>query len=91
MCYTKETFAAPFLRPLTRPTGESPARERRFALFGVFVPTQLAPNQVLMPITARRNAAGHLEVGGCDLVALAKTHGTPLYVLDEATVPGVAE
>lgn len=86
MCYTKETFAAPFLRPLTRPTGECPARERRFALLGVFVPTQLAPNQVLMPITARRNAAGHLEVGGCDLVDLAKTHGTPLYVLDEATV-----
>lgn len=48
--------------------------------------TQLAPNQVLMPMTARRNAEGHLEVGGCDLVALAKTHGTPLYVLDETTV-----
>ena len=27
-----------------------------------------------------------MEVGGCDLVELARTHGTPLYVYDEATV-----
>ncbi len=27
-----------------------------------------------------------MEVGGCDLVALARRHGTPLYVYDEATV-----
>ncbi len=27
-----------------------------------------------------------MEVGGCDLVELAKRHGTPLYVYDEATV-----
>src|SRR5450756_475579 len=27
-----------------------------------------------------------MEVGGCDLVALARKHGTPLYVYDEATV-----
>src|SRR2546428_8794179 len=27
-----------------------------------------------------------MEVGGCDLVELAHTHGTPLYVYDEATV-----
>ena len=32
------------------------------------------------------NAAGHMEVGGCDLVTLAREHGTPLYVYDEATV-----
>jgi diaminopimelate decarboxylase len=50
------------------------------------VQTQLSPNQVLMPLTARRNAAGHLLVGGCDATELAKTYGTPLYVLDEATV-----
>jgi diaminopimelate decarboxylase len=50
------------------------------------VRTQLAPNQVLKPLTAQRNAAGHLVVGGCDLVELAKTHGTPLYVMDEATM-----
>ncbi|MGH7903523.1 MAG: diaminopimelate decarboxylase [Candidatus Dormibacteraceae bacterium] len=29
---------------------------------------------------------GHLEVGGCDLVELARRYGTPLYVYDEATV-----
>ena len=27
-----------------------------------------------------------MEVGGCDLVDLARSHGTPLYVYDEATV-----
>ena len=27
-----------------------------------------------------------MEVGGCDLVGLAREHGTPLYVYDEATV-----
>ena len=29
------------------------------------------------------NAAGHLCIGGTDTVTLAKTHGTPLYVMDE--------
>jgi diaminopimelate decarboxylase len=37
-------------------------------------------------VTYRVNAAGHMEVGGCDLVQLAREHGTPLYVYDEATV-----
>ena len=41
---------------------------------------------MLFPVTYRVNAAGHMEVGGCDLVELARTHGTPLYVYDEATV-----
>jgi diaminopimelate decarboxylase len=41
---------------------------------------------VLFPVTYRVNAAGHMEVGGCDLVELARKHGTPLYVYDEATV-----
>ncbi|MFP5501442.1 MAG: diaminopimelate decarboxylase, partial [Candidatus Sericytochromatia bacterium] len=48
--------------------------------------TQLAPNQALKPLTARRGATGHMTVGGCDLVELAKVHGTPLYVLDEQTM-----
>ena len=34
--------------------------------------------------TQRVNAQGHLEVGGCDTVELARQFGTPLYVLDEA-------
>ena len=29
------------------------------------------------------NGQGHLEIGKCDVVELAKTYGTPLYVLDE--------
>ena len=36
--------------------------------------------------TQRVNEKGHLEVGGCDTVALAKEFGTPLYVMDEQTV-----
>lgn len=34
--------------------------------------------------TQRINERGHLEVGGCDAVELARQFGTPLYVLDEA-------
>lgn len=33
--------------------------------------------------TMKTNAQNHLEIGGCDAVELAKTHGTPLYVMDE--------
>lgn len=33
--------------------------------------------------TARVNARGHLEIGGCDSVDLAREFGTPLYVFDE--------
>ena len=29
------------------------------------------------------NEKGHLTIGGCDTVELAKQYGTPLYVLDE--------
>lgn len=36
--------------------------------------------------TIKVNDAGHLEIGGCDAVELAETFGTPLYVLDEATI-----
>ena len=38
----------------------------------------------VLPLTAAVNAAGHLEVGGCDAVDLAQRFGTPLYVFDEA-------
>ena len=38
----------------------------------------------LLPETARIDAAGRLSIGGCDLVALAEEHGTPLFVYDEA-------
>ncbi|MGE5529957.1 MAG: diaminopimelate decarboxylase [Patescibacteria group bacterium] len=36
--------------------------------------------------TIRRNREGHLEIGGCDAVSLARRFGTPLYVLDEEDI-----
>jgi diaminopimelate decarboxylase len=44
--------------------------ERRFMLLG----------------TQCINDNGHLEIGGCDTVALAREFGTPLYVIDEVLV-----
>jgi len=41
---------------------------------------------LVYPITARNNAAGHLEIGGCDVVELAERFGTPLLIYDEATI-----
>jgi len=46
----------------------------------------LSPNQQLLPLTARTNTDGYLEIGGCDVVELARTYGTPLYIVDELTV-----
>lgn len=43
-------------------------------------------NFKLWPITADINDLRHLRVGGCDVVELAASHGTPLYVIDELTV-----
>jgi diaminopimelate decarboxylase len=40
----------------------------------------------LYPETARTNEKGHLEIGGCDTLALAEEFGTPLYVFDESTI-----
>ncbi|MBI3913220.1 MAG: diaminopimelate decarboxylase [Chloroflexi bacterium] len=37
----------------------------------------------LFPRTARVNADDHLEIGGRDVVALAREYGTPLYIFDE--------
>ncbi|MFH1387598.1 MAG: diaminopimelate decarboxylase [bacterium] len=36
-----------------------------------------------LPLTAKVNGKNHLEVGGCDVVELAKKYGTPLYIIDE--------
>lgn len=36
--------------------------------------------------TFMANAAGHLVIGGCDALDLAKEFGTPLYVYDEAYI-----
>ena len=35
------------------------------------------------PLGSRVNAAGHLEIAGCDVVELAAEHGTPAYVYAE--------
>ena len=37
----------------------------------------------LLPDSARTNAQGHLEIGGCDLLEIAKNFGTPTFVYDE--------
>jgi diaminopimelate decarboxylase len=37
----------------------------------------------VLPIGSRVNDRGHLEVGGCDLVELAREFGTPAYVYSE--------
>ena len=46
-------------------------------------------NQNIKPITAKINDNGNVEIGGCDLVELAHTYGTPLYVFDEATLRSI--
>jgi diaminopimelate decarboxylase len=43
-------------------------------------------NQAIHPLTARLNEQARWEIGGCDLAELVKTYGSPLYVLDEATI-----
>ena len=44
----------------------------------------MSVNQSLKPITTKRE--NNLTIGGCDLVELAKTYGTPLYVIDEVSL-----
>jgi diaminopimelate decarboxylase len=41
---------------------------------------------LIYPIGASHNAAGHLEIGGCDVVELAGTFGTPLFIYEETTI-----
>lgn len=48
-------------------------------------------NQSLKPLTTKINDAGNLEIGGCDLISLAEKYGTPLYVLDEATIRNICK
>ncbi len=38
----------------------------------------------LLPDTAEVDDDGRLTIGGCDVIALAEEHGTPLFVYDEA-------
>ena len=41
---------------------------------------------LIYPHSARHNAAGHLEIGGCDVLDLAREFGTPLFIYDEQTL-----
>ncbi|OUL30517.1 diaminopimelate decarboxylase [Nostoc sp. 106C] len=45
-----------------------------------------SPNQELLPLTARVNSHGCLEIGGCDITTLVQQFGSPLYILDEETL-----
>ena len=45
-----------------------------------------SPNQELLPLTAKVNSRDCLEIGGCDLTTLVEQFGSPLYVLDEASL-----
>ena len=45
-----------------------------------------APNQRILPLSARVNKLDHLEVGGCDVLDLVEEFGSPLYILDETTL-----
>ncbi|MBD1995697.1 diaminopimelate decarboxylase [Leptolyngbya sp. FACHB-541] len=47
---------------------------------------QPSPNQYLLPLTAQVNSQDHLQIGGCDVPALVRQFGSPLYVLDEQTL-----
>jgi diaminopimelate decarboxylase len=38
----------------------------------------------LLPDTSTIDASGRLSIGGCDVLDLAREHGTPLFVYDEA-------
>jgi diaminopimelate decarboxylase len=44
------------------------------------------PKLSLFPLIREVDNNGHLHIGGCDCVELAKKFGTPLYVFDEATL-----
>jgi diaminopimelate decarboxylase len=46
------------------------------------------PLAKVLPVTADITPGGHLAIGGCDLVDLAREFGTPLYVFDEETLRG---
>jgi diaminopimelate decarboxylase len=50
-----------------------------------------SPNRNLTPLTTALDPEGRLVVGGCVLSHLARRYGTPLYVIDEATLRGTAQ
>src|SRR3954467_806408 len=47
------------------------------------LPQQTAGVSLVHPLGTRVNERGRLEVGGCDLIELAREFGTPAYVYAE--------
>lgn len=45
-----------------------------------------SPNQYSLPLTAKVSEEGELEIGGCNVSELTEKYGTPLFILDEATL-----
>jgi diaminopimelate decarboxylase len=45
-----------------------------------------APKLALFPLTSEISKEGHLCIGGCNVVELAREYGTPLYLFDEFTL-----
>ncbi|MSO44207.1 MAG: diaminopimelate decarboxylase [Thermoleophilia bacterium] len=43
----------------------------------------MQPLSHVLPPSAATTPEGHLSIGGCDVVALAEEHGTPLVIYDE--------
>ncbi len=50
-----------------------------------------APNQEILPLTARVNDQDSLEIGGCSIDSLVQKHGSPLYIVDEVTLRTAAQ
>ena len=46
----------------------------------------VSPNQNLLPLSVRVSEDDHLVIGGCDVPQLVEQFGSPLYILDEATL-----
>ncbi len=46
----------------------------------------MTAHEQVLPPSAAITPEGHLAIGGCDLVALADEHGTPLVVYDEGAL-----
>lgn len=43
-------------------------------------------NIQLFPISSKVSKEGHLHIGGCSVIELAKKYGTPLYILDKESI-----
>src|SRR5665213_2537900 len=66
-------------------TGHRPRPARGVRPGGHVSPVPTGPvDRTLLPLTARVGDDGRRSIGGCDVGELAETHGTPLFVYDEA-------